>query len=150
MFLLNPTLRYVEVVWPARGKTITDYQRKLEASGARIQQRLAQVSESPRRHAIATHIIAIERWAQQHLKALIDNTTHNSESLAHRPAQDTTWSDLAPLFAQTRAETLALLPDLKTVPAERTTTHNDLGAFTAVQWLQYIEAHGAFELLRIR
>lgn len=150
MSLIEAILRKVIVEWPARGKVAADYRDKLKASGTRIQERIAAGSDTPNNHKTATHIIGIERWAQQHLQALIDDTTHQGEYNPHRPARDTAWSDLAPLFAQTRAETLALLDSLAAVPPQRTSQHNSFGDLTAVQWLQYIDGHGAFEARRIK
>ena len=73
------------------------------------------------------------------------------EYMGYRPNSDTPLPKLAQQFADTRAETMAIVAQLGKKPNILTESvlHNDMGDTTIRSWLQYIDMHGTYELRNV-
>lgn len=103
-------------------------------------------------HALWTHIIGIEIWAQKKLATALGDPAGEPEYMPYRPAKDTAWEALAPLMRETRQNTIALAKRLaqSEVNPNQKIRHNDWGDLTLKGWLMYIYLHADFEIKKIR
>lgn len=136
---------------PARKKSYQDYVGELREKGGVIESRIAKGDGSGKQHSTLTHIIGIEKWAQSRLRVALGEPFKQEEYTNYRPAKETAWEDLLPIFRETRADSIALAEQLaaQNVPTNTKVKHNQFGDFTTRAWLQYLVGHGDFESKRI-
>ena len=127
----------------ARGKGFDRLAAELEASAARMDVRLASASDtSGHRDAIA-HWVGIERWGQRRLRVALGEPFVEDGHHPYRPDEAAGVAALRRDFAETRAETVALVGRLREAGVDPATVvrHNDLGELTVAGWLAYLVQH---------
>lgn len=137
---------------PAKKRTFDALKRTLHKDGQAVADRWRSAPENDKNHARMTHIIGIERWAQARLRdKLLGGPASEREYDTYRPAKQTPWGEIVPLFEATRADTLALIDELDAAGlGDATAPHNDWGNLTARAWMIYLNAHATMESKRIR
>lgn len=123
----------------------------LETGMTRIEKQM-QKPHTDKNHAIMTHIIGIEIWAQKKLATALGEPAGEHEYIPYRPSKDVAWDALLPLMRQTRADTIDLAKRLAqaNINPNHTVRHNDWGDLTIKGWLMYIYLHADFEAKKIR
>ncbi len=136
---------------PVSDKSVTDMTNDLAQSGSKVQERITQTRQTQANHNVITHIIGIERWAQERLKAAQTpaEAPPRDEYDPYRPAKDTPWDELPVLFADTRDMTIQLVQQLDQTAFERDVPHNQLGALSVRAWIQYLRVHADLESRKI-
>lgn len=134
---------------PVRHKSSAELSAMLARAGTTLEQALTKVTESPQSHALITHIIGIERWAQARLKVGLGSPMPHDEYNGYRPAKTTPWQDLRPLFQQARAESVALVAQLSEADLQRVILHNQWGNLSLRGWAYYIQQHAAIEMRKL-
>lgn len=154
MSLLSPVYRAAgKFVFnrPARKKVYAQVIHSLKQNQDNVLARLEAAEQSDRNHAVMTHIIGIERWAQARLRTLLGEPMDGGEYDPYRPSADTPWSELATLFEDARQETIELARTLEAKGIEtETAPHNMFGDLTPRGWMVYLEGHAATESKRLR
>lgn len=122
----------------------------LQKGMTRIEKRFDK-PQTDKHHALWTHIIGIEIWAQKKLATALGDPPGEPEYMPYRPSQDMAWADLFPLMRQTRQDTIALARRLAEASiANSIIRHNDWGDLTLKGWLFFIHLHTDFEIKKIR
>jgi hypothetical protein len=134
---------------PANNKTLADFVQELEDSQGTIAERIQQAEENDKNHDQITHIIGIERWAQEKLQEALGAPPYEDEYDNYRPPTTTRWQDLLPLFESVRKDTITLTKELEQVDPDTKIKHNQFGEMTIKAWLQYITGHATMEAKRI-
>lgn len=134
---------------PARKAGADALVARLEAGGATVVALAEGADESGARKQLR-HVIAIERWGQQRLRAALGDVAYaRDESRAYAPAEDEALDALVERFRAVRADTVALA---RRVAAEgkgaTAVEHNSLGPISALAWLRYLQTHGELEMRR--
>jgi hypothetical protein len=136
---------------PAKKLTLVEMAGKLDASGERLGQRLAQVSDSQKNRKKLRHAIGIERWGQRRLQVALGEPLLTDEYDGYRPAPDLDWQGLQTKFQATRQETVALARQLEQAGAEDVRVyHNGMGKLSTRGWLQYLNGHADMECKRLK
>jgi hypothetical protein len=132
---------------PVSDKSTTDLINDLTQSGAMVRERITQTDRSRAHHDIVTHIIGIERWAQERIKAAQTpaQSMPHGEYDPYRPARDTPWEELPNRFAETREATIQLVQQLDSAALERCVPHNQLGELSVRAWVRYLRVHADLE-----
>ncbi len=136
---------------PARKHNYQEFARLLDEKGKVIESRIEKGDGSGKQHSTLTHVIGIEKWAQSRIRVALGDAYKQEEYMVYRPAKETAWADLLPIFRETRAESVALAKQLaaKNVPIDTKVQHNQFDDFSTRAWLQYIMGHADFESKRI-
>ena len=127
----------------ARGKGLEQLAAELETSGTFIDARLARAHDTPGHRDAIAHWVGIERWGQRRLRVALGDPFIEDEHHPHRPDEAVGVEALRRAFAETRAETVALVHHLREAGVDPATTvrHNDLGELTVRGWLAYLIQH---------
>jgi hypothetical protein len=128
---------------PVRDKTLPEFRKELEETGQNIQRQLGTADETQKNRDALRHIICIERWSQQRVKAALGEPFVMDESDGYLPAAEITWDQLQGAFRETRQETLALVRKLDeaNVGRDLRVRHNQWGNLTVYGWLNYMNGH---------
>lgn len=138
---------------PAGRSSYTDLGQSLERAGMHLAGRAARAADTQANRDVLIHIISIERWGQNRLRALLGQRKFEpDEARAYRPPQDTSLAELRSLLSQTRSGTVDLARQLHARPPQDdlTVAHNSLGPLTAKAWLRYLTQHADLESRRLR
>ncbi|UBV42257.1 DinB family protein [Deinococcus taeanensis] len=138
---------------PASRSSYTDLAQSLERSGTFLTGRAARAADTHANRELLAHIIGIERWGQQRLRAALGSHADQTDSYhGYRPAQDATLDELRALVTSTRAHTVDLARRLhRSAPDDALTIlHNSLGPLSAKAWLRYLTQHADLESRRLR
>ncbi len=138
---------------PAGRSSYTDLGQGLERGGTALAGRAARAADTPANREVLAHIIGIERWGQDRLRAALGHAAYQSDTYhAYRPAPDASLTELQNLLSQTRSGTVDLARQLHANPPEDgdTVNHNGLGPLTAKAWLRYLTQHADLESRRLR
>lgn len=138
---------------PAGRMSYLELGQGLERGGVLLAQRAARAADTDVNRGILTHIIGIERWGQQRLRAALGQQPWTrDEHHPYKPGAGTTLRELQELLAQTRAQTVDLARQLHGAPPPEGTTveHNGLGPLTPKGWLRYLTQHADIESRRLR
>jgi hypothetical protein len=130
---------------PVNDKNSDELADELAQAGNSVKDRIRKATENTKNHGVVTHIIGIERWSQQRLRAARGEPLKQEEYDPYRPADDTPWSDLPGLFEEARQETVSLVRSLNESELENNVPHNQLGMLSARAWVQYIRVHADLE-----
>ncbi len=146
------TLIHTFIERSARTKSYGALIQALERQGTALEVRLAALRNSPQNCEKLSHIIGIERWGQLRLQSLLGEPMQTGEYMEYRPAAETGLTSLRVLFAQARANSVALGRKLEEAGVDKSTTvpHNDLGELTVGGWLNYLAIHASREAQRLR
>lgn len=127
----------------ARGKSYDDLVQKLQKTEATVYSRLENASDNTINRARAVHVIGIERWSAHRLRVLLGEPLILDEYDGYAPSDQLSIEELANVFKQTRAATIALAHELRSkgVVIARTVRHNEVGDLSAGGWLFYIDNH---------
>jgi hypothetical protein len=147
MSLIGTVLRTI-TERQAAGKSTADLLSGLEESAGEITQRLATAADTPGNREVAAHVIGIERWGDRRLRVALGEPMVSDEYDDYRPSLDTDMAAMAELFAQTRAETVALAHRAAALPESATAPHNDMGDISVGAWLIYLRDHADRETKR--
>ncbi|HEX2618899.1 MAG TPA: DinB family protein, partial [Phototrophicaceae bacterium] len=118
--------------------------------GQQIVKRIASMPENKRNHSVITHIIGIEKWSQRRIRVALGEPFVDEEYTGYRPAKNTGWVELIPLFEATRRETIALVNQLDPSMLKQRVLHNGYGNITIGAWLRYVDVHSSFECRKLR
>ena len=137
---------------PARGKTAAELGLALKTNGDEFCSRLAAMRRTSRLHAVVTHCIGIERWAQGRVRVALGEPFVDEEYDIYRPSLEVPWNDLIALFETTRRESIQLVQQCSGSALEKTVVHNNIGPLSVRGWFQYMQYHsrthlGALSLL---
>lgn len=138
---------------PAGRSSYRDLGQSLERAGTFLAGRAARAADTPANREVLSHIIGIERWGQNRLRALLGlRPFERDEYRPYRPQPDTTMTELQSLLSQTRSATVDLARQLHARPPQddATVEHNGLGPLTAKAWLRYLTQHADLESRRLR
>ncbi len=138
---------------PAGRSSYTDLSQSLERGGVLLAGRALRAGDTANNREVLIHIIGIERWGQNHLKAALgQQKAKREEYQPYRPPQDTSLADLRTMFSTTRAKTIDLARQLhKNPPSDQLMIeHNGLGPLTPKAWLRYLTQHADLESRRLR
>ncbi|MEM6530505.1 MAG: DinB family protein [Chloroflexota bacterium] len=135
---------------PARNTSLEKFRADLKREGDKLAARFQSAGDTPRNHRSLAHIIGIEKWGQQRLKVALGEPFIEEEYDDYRPAQNTPWPELADIFQQTRAETIALTERLEQQPYDGKIKHNSFGDLSVGGWLKYLNGHASGTALLIR
>lgn len=127
----------------AHGKGLDRLAADLVASGATMDARLARAGDTPANRDAIAHWVGIERWAQRRLRVALGEPFVEDGHRPYRPDEAAGVAALRRAFAETRAETLALVGRLRAAGVDPSVTvrHNDLGDMTVAGWLAYLVQH---------
>lgn len=127
----------------AHGKGLDRLAADLEASGATMDARLARAGDTPANRDAIAHWVGIERWSQRRLRVALGEPFLEDGHRPYRPDEASGVAALRRAFAETRAETLALVGRLRAAGVDPSVTvrHNDLGDMTVAGWLAYLVQH---------
>lgn len=127
----------------AKGKALTELAGELKASGEALDARFAQAPDSGANREALAHWIGIERWGQRRLQVALGEPLVIDAYHGYRPDKEQGMAHLRDAFAQTRADTLALIDRLQDAGVDPATTvrHNDLGDLSVAGWLAYLLQH---------
>jgi hypothetical protein len=134
----------------ARGKTGPQLAQMLEDNKRDVLSRLQKAPQTERNHRLVTHIIGIEKWAQQRAQVAQGGPFNDQEYDVYRPPRNTSWDDLRSIFEQTRQVTIAVARNLSSTQLSQKVRHNMYGEITAGAWLTYITTHSNLESRRLR
>lgn len=131
----------------ARGRSLSELIRALEASADTVTGRIARAADTPENRDAANHVLGIEGWGQQHLRAPLGEALPLDGYRPYRLPDDTPIAQLAESFAERRRATVALAGELEAagVDPETRVRHKDLGELTLAGWLAYLDGHAARE-----
>jgi hypothetical protein len=132
----------------AAERSTADLVAGLENSAGKIAGRLATAADTPNNREVAAHVIGIERWGGRRLRVALGEPVVDDEYDVYRPSPDTPMGEMAGLFAQTRAETVALAHRAAALPESVTAPHNDMGDISIGAWLVYLRGHAERETQR--
>ena len=137
---------------PTKKKSFTELAKVANAKGDSITAKCEKAQDSEKNRKTLNHIIGIERWCQSRLTVALGDAFVQDEYDGYRPAREASWTELKQLFAETRAETVAIAQRLGEagVSAETTIHHNDFGEMTPKAWLRYLTFHGNTESMRLK
>lgn len=137
---------------PAQKLTLAEHITQLAESGEALAYHYSQCPDTEQNCAQLAHVITIERWGQDRLRAFLGDPLPDNTSDAYRPAADLAWQDLQDEFAATRENTLALAEQLADQDIDDTVTipHDQYGKLTVRGWLHYLNAHANLKSKRIR
>ncbi|MGB1249862.1 MAG: DinB family protein [Candidatus Promineifilaceae bacterium] len=138
---------------PARKKDYAAFVKIYETKGRAIQDKLGGAQDNEKNNKTLSHIIGIERWGQSRLRVAMGDPFIDEEyDVRHRPARDTSWSDLKSQFAETRAGSVALIREFsaENIPASTKIAHNQFGEVSIGAWLQYLQFHASTEARGIK
>jgi hypothetical protein len=127
----------------ARGRDLARLAEELEMSGRTMDAKLAVASDTPDHREAIAHWVGIERWGQRRLRVALGEPFVADGHRPYRPDRDGGVQALRRTFAETRAETLALVRLLHEAGVDPSTTvrHNDLGELSVGGWLAYLLQH---------
>ena len=127
----------------ARGKGLEQLSAELEASGVAMDARLARATDTPGHRDAIAHWVGIERWGQRRLRVALGEPFVEDGHHPYRPDEASGMDALRRAFAETRAETVALVGRLLDAGVDPSTPvrHNDLGELTVAGWLAYLFQH---------
>jgi hypothetical protein len=127
----------------ARGKGLERLAAELEASAASMDARLASAGDTPGNRGAIAHWVGIERWGQRRLRVALGEPFVEDGHHPYRPDEAAGVAALRRAFAETRAETVALVGRLREAGVDPATIvrHNDLGDLTIAGWLAYLVQH---------
>lgn len=127
----------------ALGKGLERLATDLEVSGAAMDARLARAGDTPGNRDAIAHWVGIERWSQRRLRVALGEPFVEDGHRPYRPDEAAGVAALRRAFAETRAETLALVGRLRAAGVDPSVTvrHNDLGDMTVAGWLAYLVQH---------
>jgi hypothetical protein len=135
----------------AKKTKLAELAGRLEAGGERLEQRLAQASDSQKNRKKLSHVIGIERWGQRRLQAALGEPLLRDEYDGYRPAPELDWQGLQVEFQTTRQETVALARQLEQAGAEDTRVrHNEMEELSTRGWLHYLNGHADMECKRLK
>jgi hypothetical protein len=137
---------------PVRSISLQELSNQLSASGQTLATRYGGIANRDANREALRHIIGIERWGQQRLRAFLGQPFVRDEYEGYRPSESFSWNDLRDDFNQARAETVSLTEQLiqQDISVGATVPHNDFGPVTAKGWLKYMLDHAIRESTRIR
>ena len=135
-----------------RQQSTEDLQNALEASGQRISQKLVEKHPYKFTYWNLRHIIGIEKWGQSRLRVALGEPFVFDEYDDYRPSNGLSWNELQDEFAQTRAETLALISEIRDNDSYHSyrILHNEFGELSVDSWLFYLRIHADNHLLLMR
>lgn len=145
-------LRYLLVDRKASQSSLAEHAHKMEQDGQSLLQKYENVTDNDVHQRVITHIIGIERWGQQRLKAFLGHPYEMDEYDQYRPEKGLSVAQLREAFATTREETVKiarLMSEAQTLGAEEV-PHNQYGPLKAKSWLYYLNFHANVESLRLR
>jgi len=134
---------------PMRGQTPAQMADTLQREGDKLAARLSRVAQTDRAHALITHIIGIERWSLPRLRVGLGEAMPQGEYDPYRPAKDTPWAELVPLFLAARAESAALARQLPESALSLDVRHNQWGAMSLRAWVGYLVQHANIEARKL-
>ncbi|MCU0497497.1 MAG: DinB family protein [Anaerolineae bacterium] len=143
-------IRWLILESGVRGKTPMQVAQRLERSRNQVLERIRSSSRNDENHKVITHIIGIEKWGQQRLRCALGEPLVQEEYNRYRPALSTPWDELAPLFEQTRAETLAIVRQIDPSRAKQMIPHNAHGEISVNAWIHYLNLHANIESRRLK
>ncbi len=113
---------------------------------------VAEAGEDAAARKQLRHVVAIERWGQNRLRAALgDVAFERDESRAYAPPEDEPLAQLVERFEAVRAETVALARRVAAGDAAATKVeHNSLGPISARAWLRYLQVHAELEMKRVK
>lgn len=137
---------------PAKQRSMKALTRSLEKDGKAVRKRFAKAAPTKRNHTLMTHVIGIERWAQNRLCAALESRqVPIDEYNDYRPARNTDFANLVTYFQETRQETIRLARLLADQEKEGVIIkHNFYGRLSVRGWLQYLNTHANLESLKMR
>lgn len=149
--LLN-IVKKVLIEGPAKKKTADEWITQLEHNGHALFTRLGGIANSAFNRTRLRHIIGIERWGQNRLRALSGQPFTQDEYDGYQPAESIDWNDLREAWRNTRSETVSLARQLVKSGAREdgAVVHNGFGPLTLRGWLVYLDNHAERESKLIR
>lgn len=132
---------------PAKRQGLEKLIDNLRNSGEAFQRDLERIADSENNLKQLRHIIAIERWGQRRLRAVLGEPLILDENHDYKPSQQASWVSLKEMVVATRAETLSLAELLgrAKVSVQQTVPHNQFGPLSVLAWLRYLETHARLE-----
>ena len=127
----------------ARSKGFDELASELETSASVMDARLANAVDTPAIRDAIAHWVGIERWGQRRLSVTLGAPFIGDGHHPYRPDVGLDVQALRASFAETRAETIALVHRLRDAGVDASTTvlHDDLGALSVRGWITYLIQH---------
>lgn len=137
---------------PAQKLTLAEHITQLAETGEALAYHYAQCPDTEANRTQLAHIIAVERWGQDRLRAFLGDPLPGSTSDAYRPDAGLGWHDLQEQFTAARHTTLDLAQQLAGAAVDDTVTvpHDQYGKLSVRGWLHYLNTHANLESKRIR
>ncbi len=137
---------------PSRNKSFAALGQSLTEGRDAIMTRIEASDGNEKSHKQLTHLIGVERWAQNRVKVALGEAFIDEEYDRYRPARDAAWLTLKDEFWTTRNASIALTKALDAAKVDRNTlvAHNQFGEIPVRAWLQYIYGHSDFESKNIK
>ncbi len=123
----------------------------LRQGGTTVVNGIHQASDIPANRDLIRHIIGIECWAQQRLRAVMSGQPYSAEYDALQPESTLPIHELATMMASTRDQSITLLLQLQQagIALNHIVPHNQFGALSIVAWNRYIASHALIELKKL-
>ncbi|KEF34185.1 DNA-binding protein [Deinococcus sp. RL] len=138
---------------PAARQSYAELAQGLERAGVALFQRAGRAADTQANRAVLTHIIGLERWGQERLRAALGEREFvRDEHHPYKPGAGVSLRELQELLSQTRSRTVDLARRLNASPPAEglTVEHNGLGPLTPKGWLRYLTQHADLESRKLR
>ncbi len=133
-------------------QSTAELQDALDASGQRISQKLMGMQPIKHNYYKLRHMIGIEKWGQSRLRVALGEPFVMEEYNGHLPPIGLSWNELQDLFAETRAQTIAIASEIQLNDSYHSyrILHNQFGELPVDGWLTYLRVHADGEFMQMR
>jgi hypothetical protein len=127
----------------AWGRSILQLAAELEASGQKLDAKIAGKPDTVGNREALAHWVGIERWSQRRLRVALGERFLADEYHAYRPDVTVGLEGLRKSLVETRAGTVELARHLHEAGVDPTfkIRHNDMGDVSVTGWLSYLLQH---------
>lgn len=135
----------------SRNQTLDQIADSMDTSGQKLELIFGAATDSDHNRRLISHIVGIERWGQQRLRAALGEPLVIDEYDGYRPPRVAALPELQADFAATREETAALTRKLGAAGVEAVKLpHNQIGNLSVRGWLGYLSIHANWEAKKLR
>lgn len=134
-----------------RNQSLDQIADSMAAAGQTLELIFGAATDSDVNRRLISHIVGIERWGQQRLRAALGEPLVIDDYDGYRPSRAATLPELQADFAATRRDTVALTRDLNAAGAAAVKLpHNQIGNLSVRSWLGYLNIHSNWEAKKLK
>ncbi len=134
-----------------RNQSLDQIANSMATAGQTLELIFGAADDSDHNRRLISHIVGIERWGQQRLRAALGEPLVIDEYDGYRPPHAATLAELQADFAATRHDTVALTHALDAAGVEAVRVpHNQIGNLSVRSWLGYLNIHANWEAKKLK